>query len=109
MSTEIEAGSLHAVGSLAALRATGRLKATIGDRLIAVFAVGDRVVATNGRCPHNRGPLHQGDIDIGCNKVACPWHGYTFDLDTGACEEDPDLVLERFEVQLNDDDILVRL
>lgn len=97
----------HRVGSLTELRSAGRMTATVAGKPIALFALPDRVVATAGRCPHNRGPLHQGDIEG--NTLSCPWHGYCFDLTTGACEEDPALVLERFEVQLRGDDILVRV
>ena len=72
-----------------------------------MFAVAGSVVATGGRCPHNRGPLHEGDIEG--TTLTCPWHGYGFDLRTGACAEDPSLVLERFDVEIQDDDVLVRL
>jgi nitrite reductase (NADH) small subunit len=99
--------AFHRVGSLAALRSAGRLTATIAGRKIVVFALADKVVATNARCPHNRGPLHEGDIEG--TIISCPWHGYSFDLATGACADDAALVLERFEVQLRDDDILVCL
>jgi len=95
------------VGSLAALRRNGRLAADVARRKIAVFMVDGSVVATAGSCPHNRGPLVEGDLEG--RTLTCPWHGYTFDLHTGACEEDPALTLERFEVRVEGDDILVRL
>ncbi|MFT6432207.1 MAG: nitrite reductase/ring-hydroxylating ferredoxin subunit [Candidatus Azotimanducaceae bacterium] len=48
-----------------------------------------RVIAVDGQlkvhsvvCPHILGPLNSEVID---NKITCPWHGYQFDLDTGAC------------------------
>ena len=34
-------------------------------------------------CPHQLGPLSK---EIGKDgTVTCPWHGYSFDLETGAC------------------------
>ena len=34
-------------------------------------------------CPHLLGPLTDADISGGT--LRCPWHGYKFDLETGAC------------------------
>jgi nitrite reductase (NADH) small subunit len=98
---------LHRVGSLAKLRSGVPMKALVEGRAIAVFALGDDVIATNGRCPHAKGPLHEGEIEG--EKLICPWHGWTYNLRTGACDEDPDLTLERFEVSIEGDDIMVRL
>ena len=103
-----EAGrSLYRVGSLAELRSGKSMKAIANGRAVAVFAVEDEVVATAGRCPHARGPLHEGDVEGAI--LICPWHGWTYDLRTGACEEDPTLTLELYEVVLDGDDIMVRL
>jgi len=99
--------SLQRVGSLAALRSSGAFTATVAGRSVAVFAVGEAVVATQGRCPHAKGPIHQGEV-IG-DTLTCPWHGYSFSLRTGACEDDPDLILERFFERMAGDDILVSL
>jgi len=33
-------------------------------------------------CPHRGGPLDDAPVEDGC--VTCPWHGYRFDLLTGA-------------------------
>ena len=48
-----------------------------------------RMIAIDGQlkvhsaiCPHILGPLSSEVID---NTIACPWHGYQFDLDSGAC------------------------
>jgi nitrite reductase [NAD(P)H] small subunit len=49
---------------------------------IAVFRRGDAVRAVGNRCPHAGGPLADGILagDV----VACPLHGRTVDLRTGA-------------------------
>ena len=52
------------------------------------------------QCPHQLGPLDQQPLVNG--KVRCPWHGYVFDVKTGACisgshcqlGQVPDLVVE---------------
>jgi nitrite reductase (NADH) small subunit len=52
-----------------------------GDRMIALFNVEGTFYALDGVCPHQGGPLGQGDL-AGCI-VTCPWHGWQFDVRTG--------------------------
>ncbi|HSV70718.1 MAG TPA: Rieske (2Fe-2S) protein [Methylibium sp.] len=97
----------HCVGSVAALRGGQPISASVDGRTIAIFAVDDGVVATSGTCPHAGGPLHEGEVD---GKVlTCPWHGWTFNLESGVCEDDPCMKLERYAVRIEGDDILVGL
>jgi nitrite reductase (NADH) small subunit len=95
------------LGSVAELRAQDRLIATVGDQTVVVFDVGGSLVAIPAECPHAGGPLCQGERAGGV--LSCPWHGYNFDLRTGACEDDDALRLERYEVRIEGDDILVKL
>ena len=43
----------------------------------------DGTWAIPARCPHRLGPLEAAPIEDGI--VRCPWHGYAFDVRTGAC------------------------
>lgn len=43
---------------------------------------GRELAAYPARCPHQLGPLHAGAVAAGA--VTCPWHGYRFDVRTGA-------------------------
>jgi 3-phenylpropionate/trans-cinnamate dioxygenase ferredoxin subunit len=68
-----------------------------GNRSIGVFRVGDRFYGIRNRCPHQGGPLCRGHLlddavadepglpRISKNplRVACPWHGWEYDLQTG--------------------------
>ncbi|WP_433555344.1 Rieske (2Fe-2S) protein [Pseudonocardia xinjiangensis] len=68
-----------------------------GRRSIGVFRVGDRFYAVNNHCPHQGGPLclgrtkpwvrsaGPGDYAMAEHDalVACPWHGWEYDLATG--------------------------
>ena len=99
--------SFHRVGSAAALRGGEPLLGMVQGQEIAVFAVEGGFIATSGQCPHAGGPLHEGDIEDGV--LTCPWHGWTFDLSTGQCADDPCFRIERFEVRVEGDDILVRV
>ena len=46
------------------------------------LVAGEPVVYTT-TCPHLLGPLSEADGLSG--QVSCPWHGYRFDVRTGAC------------------------
>jgi nitrite reductase/ring-hydroxylating ferredoxin subunit len=68
-----------------------------GSRSIGVFRIGDSFYAVRNRCPHQGGPLCKGRIfpwaasdgpgdfrtEGGLSLIACPWHGWEYDLETG--------------------------
>lgn len=68
-----------------------------GSRSIGVFRVGDRFYGIRNRCPHQGGPLCRGHLladatadapgspRISANplRIACPWHGWEYDLESG--------------------------
>lgn len=96
---------LHKVGLRSQLAENQHLAAKAGAQDIALFLVGGEVIATTGKCPHAGGPLHKGTVCAG--KLSCPWHGWTYDLATGECEESDDVSLARFEVRVEGDDVFV--
>lgn len=53
----------------------------LGDREIAVFNLGERVLAVANHCPHKNGPLADGILSGGT--IVCPLHAWKFDLETG--------------------------
>lgn len=67
---------------------------------VAVFNAGNgRVHATSPLCPHEDGPLADGWLEAGA--VVCPWHGFDFDLATGACRVDRDLAISIYAARVN--------
>jgi nitrite reductase/ring-hydroxylating ferredoxin subunit len=50
-------------------------------RTIAIFRAQGELYAIDDCCPHHGGPLGEGDLEG--LKVACPLHGWTFELATG--------------------------
>lgn len=98
---------MHKVGSLAQLKEGKSLCASIDDIQIAVFLVDGKAIATTNECPHAGGPLGEGTL---CGAtVSCPWHGWSFNLQTGQCDEDPDVVLPFYNVHIQDDEVFVTL
>ena len=68
-------------GSLAELRAKGRLVVRGGHRPILVLYDRGRVSALDNRCPHMGFPLDRGSVDDGI--LTCHWHHARFDLESG--------------------------
>lgn len=50
---------------------------------LACVRVGSRVHVLEDACPHEGHPLSMGLVRDG--RLVCPWHNWTFELETGAC------------------------
>jgi nitrite reductase (NADH) small subunit len=57
-----------------------------GGQTLALFNVDGRFYAIDNSCPHRGGPLGDGQLDDAI--VTCPWHGYRYDVRTGAHQPD---------------------
>ncbi len=67
---------------------------------VAVFRVGDGVVARRDACPHRGGSLAAGRVVDGV--VTCPLHWWRFDLVDGRRLGAPDVVLPERRVEVLD-------
>lgn len=94
------------VAKLSDVRDGGCLAVDLGGRALVLVRTGARVVALENRCPHAGAPLSEGFVEG--SLITCSWHGWSFDLATGRCPDDPDAVVPVFEVKIEGDDILVR-
>lgn len=79
----------------------------VGDRVICVANVDGDITAMDNVCLHRGGPLGQGLIEG--NKIVCPWHGWTFDLRTGAAVHDRNARVPVYPLKIEGDDVLVDL
>ena len=71
-----------------------------GDE-IAVFRHEGQLHAIQNICPHEGGQLCKGWIEEG--EVVCPFHGYKFNLKTGACSTDAKLKAKIFNLVADGD------
>jgi 3-phenylpropionate/trans-cinnamate dioxygenase ferredoxin component len=55
-----------------------------GGRTLALFNVDGTLYALDNTCRHRGGPLGEGDLDGAI--VTCPWHGWRYDVRTGALD-----------------------
>lgn len=99
----------------------GRLLVRAGSREIGVFRINGEFRAYLNRCCHQGGPVCRGTIigrwreqidsggqtasaDFSTDEIdlACPWHGWEYDLRTGKNIADPSISLTSFPVEVRD-------
>ncbi|MBM4344300.1 MAG: Rieske 2Fe-2S domain-containing protein [Deltaproteobacteria bacterium] len=59
----------------------------------------------DGECPHQYFPLEFGDVQDGV--LACPLHGWRFDLRTGRSPDSPQICIRRWPVRREGDHLVV--
>jgi nitrite reductase/ring-hydroxylating ferredoxin subunit len=114
------------VGEAADFGDPGRRVVEVEGIEVGVFRLGQDFYAYENRCPHLDGPVCQGKIlPLALEAVAsdgtssgrvfsttrmnviCPWHGFEFDIRTGAHPTNPKVRLRRIPVQVIDGEIYV--
>lgn len=122
------AGARYLIGPAEDIPERGALLAHAGEVQVGVFRVGGDLYAYENRCPHQGGPVCRGDVvgrlqellgDGGVTlalvesedriDLACPWHGWEYDLRTGAHIGNPSIRLRSFPVYEQDGDVYVEL
>ena len=95
------------LGPLAALRERLPLRVEVAGVPFRVLEVDGELRAHATRCPHMLGPLDEVPVEDGC--LRCPWHGYRYELATGACLERPALRLASARLEVDRATSAVRL
>jgi NAD(P)H-dependent nitrite reductase small subunit len=78
-----------------------------GELTLALFNVDGRFFAIDNRCVHRGGPLGEGSLEE--QVVMCPWHGWRFDVTTGANVNNPAVKVACFPVSVEDGAVYVDL
>ncbi len=80
----------------------------LGGRQWLLVRLAENLHVVPALCPHLLGPLHEGAISDGC--IQCPWHGYRFDLASGACRSGQGLALTQGPtVQIDNGSVTLKL
>ena len=79
----------------------------VQGKKIAIFKVDGKFYALDNSCGHRGGPLSEGSLDG--NAVACPWHGFVFDVTTGNCATNPALQQSTYKIKVEGSDLLVEI
>jgi nitrite reductase/ring-hydroxylating ferredoxin subunit len=74
-------------------------------RIYALFNVDGVISCIDGICPHQGGPLAEGEVEG--TIVMCPWHGWQFDVRNGQNTLGGRMQQPVFEVKVEDQDVLV--
>lgn len=94
-------------GPAAAIPANGAVVVRAGGREVAVFNLGDRLVAVDHRCPHRGGPIAEGHVRNGV--VTCPRHWWRYDLSTGERLGAPRIRLATYPVRVEEGEAVVEI
>lgn len=118
---------LFEVASVDELQPGERMIVTVDGQSIGVFNVDGEYHAILNRCQHEGGPVCDGKVQdalvgeyLGPGErvketfsdtpaIACPWHGWEYDLTTGDHLGDPDVSLPTFEVAVRDGMVCLEL
>jgi nitrite reductase (NADH) small subunit len=107
----------YRVGELSAIPERSCVLVRAGDVEVGVFKLRGALYAYENRCRHQGGPVCRGDVlarqeevigeggvSLGLVEsgdrldIACPWHGWEYDVETGRNIADPTIRLRSFPV-----------
>lgn len=74
---------------------------------IALCNLNGKLYALDNTCPHAGGPLGEGTLEGEC--IVCPWHGWRYEVHTGARPENPDFKVSCLPVFIEGTSIVVEL
>ena len=77
----------------------------VHEKPMALFNVDGVFYAVNQICPHMGGPLSEGTLSG--TVIRCPWHGWTYCVDTGLPDHPGGHSVAAYEVRVEGDDVLV--
>ena len=79
----------------------------VNGKEIALFNANGNFYAIGNTCVHRGGPLGEGTLEG--NIVTCPWHGWTYNVETGISETSPDACVSTYQVNVEGSDVKVSL
>jgi nitrite reductase/ring-hydroxylating ferredoxin subunit len=107
----------YRIGTIEEIPELGVVLSQAGDVQVGVFRVKGKLYAYENRCAHQGGPVCRGDVvgrfeeplgeggaSLGLVEsrdrfdIACPWHGWEYDIETGEHIADRQIKLRSFPV-----------
>ena len=108
------------VGPAESLAPGDRELVSVDGNEVGVFNVHGDYYALSNRCPHRDGPVCEGKVTDalvgewagigerihetmdGDPAIACPWHGWEFDMETGVHLGDDAFAVRTYDVEVDD-------
>lgn len=100
-------GKVVTVAKVAELKEGEGLVVQAENEEIALFSIKGRIHACTNTCPHRGGPIGEGSL-VG-TVVTCPWHGWEFDVTTGAMPANTNMKIPTYPVHVDGEDIKVEV
>lgn len=85
----------------------GKKIVTVSGREVLLINSKGTVYAFENECPHQGAPM--GGAVVKDTYLACPRHGYRFNLHDGRCNEHPEYTLATYPVTIEGDQIFIEL
>ena len=94
---------------------------------VGVFNIDGEFHALLNNCPHQNGPVCEGElvreiggefhgpgtkveqVYTGAHTVACPWHAWSFDVETGEHSGDHDISIPTYDVVVDDGTVYLEI
>ena len=118
----------HRVPGAASISEGEQRVVEVGGEEVGIFRVKGKLHAYLNRCPHQGGPVCTGllvgrtELELAADKtvirevrstddqhLACPWHGWEFNVETGVCFAAPKFRLRDVQVTTDGDDLVLSL
>jgi nitrite reductase/ring-hydroxylating ferredoxin subunit len=116
------------IGDAVSFQKPGRKVVEVDGTEVGVFCLDGKFTAYENVCPHMGGPVCQGKIiarvqemvardktSLGLSfsknqtNVACPWHGYEFDISTGQHQGNPRMRLRPVKIEVLNGGLVIAL
>ena len=98
-------GALIKVADTAELKPGECKVVETAGKVLALFNVGGTFYVLDNTCLHRGGPLGEGELEG--TIVTCPWHGWRWDVATGANTNNPAVKVACFPVKVDGGSIFV--
>ena len=98
---------LTKVGETADLKPGEARVVEVGGKTLALFNANGTYYALDNSCLHRGGPLGEGELEG--TIVTCPWHGWRWDVSTGANTNNPAVKIPCFPVKVEGTSLFVEL
>jgi thiamine pyrophosphate-dependent acetolactate synthase large subunit-like protein/nitrite reductase/ring-hydroxylating ferredoxin subunit len=99
--------SWYKVADLGSVAPDRVMTVTAGTHQICLVNYKDKITALDNHCPHQGGPLGEGQIENGW--VICPWHAYEYHPVSGKAPEGFEDCAQPYPVELRKDGIYVAI
>src|SRR5580704_10977528 len=78
-----------------------------GARTVAVFRSNGKIYALANRCIHKGASMCDANFAEGGTVVRCPWHNWSFDIETGENCQDRSEKIRTYQVKMDGDRVIL--